>query len=144
MKSFLIALLFTSALCAQCPVTATVNPNGTITLNSTGITILNECHDYLNNCFVNTLYHVKCNSIALEYVLMATDQGKVYHFQLPYQNSSYFAQWCGQTNFAQWYQQIKYDPNWQHPLYNIRCTTTLSNGHQCSRFSELDYCWQHR
>jgi len=127
-----------------CPVTAIVNPNGTITLQAPGLTVLNECYDAANTSFVNTLYHVKCTNIVKEYVLMVSDAGRVYHFDLPYQNSSYFGQWCGQSNHAVWYHQIKYDPNWRHDGYMSQCQHVRSTGRLCSRLSELDKCWQHR
>lgn len=137
--------LFGQVLPSTCPVSATANANGTVTLNAPNLTILNECHDALNTSFIASLYHVKCTGVADEYVIMTSDEGKVYHFQLPYQNPSYYGQWCGQTNLADWYQgQVKYVSYWQHPSYNIQCTTVLSNGDQCSRFSELSNCWQHR
>ena len=131
---------------SPCPVTAIVNPNGTITLNTpSSLTILNQCHDVNNTSFISNLYHVSCSGVADEYVLMVTDVGRVYHFQLPYQNSSYYGQWCGQMDWNSWYQaNVKYVPHWQHPLYNIQCAHIRSNGDQCSRLSEQSFCWQHR
>lgn len=145
-RRVLFFLMFGTIAIAQtpCPVTATVNPNGTINLNAPNITVVSQCHDHLNVCFIATLYLVECTNIAEQYVLMVSDVGKVYHFNLPYQSSSYFGQWCGQTNFATWYQAIKHDPEWRHDSYKIPCTKTLSTGVSCSRQSELSLCWQHR
>lgn len=147
-----VSFLLISASCvgqvltnSACPTTAIVNPNGTIALQAPNLTILNECHDVLNESFIGALYHCKCSGVIGEFVVMVTDQGKTYPFNLPYQNSSYYSQWCGSLDWNSYYQQnVKWKPNWQNPTYNIRCNFIRGNGHNCERFSEQDYCWQHR
>lgn len=152
MKYLFIVLLYSFALpCltqTPCPVTATAHANGTIIIHNPNqaLTVYQECVDQTNNSFINRIMHVGCSNLASapEYVLMITDVGKIYHFQLPYQNVAYFQQWCGHMNLSDWYHQIKHDPTWRHMSYQINCSKVLSTGVTCSRLSEQSYCWQHR
>lgn len=146
--SALIVYFVSIAFCAsgQCSATATVNPNGTITLHPpSSMSVIAECIEYLDSSFVYSVTHVQCDvPTTQQLVLMTTDDGKVYGFNLPNGDPWYFNQWCQAWNYASFYQSIKYEPIWQQVHYNIPCDQVLSTGVLCSRLSELSFCWQHR
>lgn len=142
----LVLFVFCHSLYSQspCPASAVVDRYGNITVAGQGIVVLNECFEVQNNSFISSLHHVRCKSYSKEYILMMTDLGRVYHFQLPFQNTSYFSSWCGSPEWDVYYQQIKNLPYWRHEQYQVPCGFVRSNGDKCSRQSERSLCWQHR
>ena len=148
MKFFIITLFTLIAIRSigqsPSPVVAVVNQNGTINLISQNVTVISECYDYLDLGFVNTVFLVECTHLVNKYIIMTDDLGRLYYFDLPYQLDSYFSQWCGSGNMAAFYQSIKSDLIWLHPNYRIQCEFVRSNGDQCSRYSNHNFCWQHR
>jgi len=127
-----------------CPVTAIVNPDGTITISGPGINQIDVCYEINEPTWIHALSLVECTNINLRYIILVADSGKHYYFELPYQNNTDYYNWCAQSNLSDFYHSIKTDPNWRHDDYETRCLFKRGNGINCARYSEQDYCWQHR